>query len=102
MQARDCELLLSPNDVDNFPACQHLTALDLLRARRARPPPYPPARYSNADLRHLVTSPRPEPRPTAIRNHSSSPPPRPPRNDPAPLTARYGQPHHRRRSAPPP
>jgi hypothetical protein len=33
MQARDGNLLLSPSDVNNFLACEHRTALDLLRAR---------------------------------------------------------------------
>jgi len=33
MQARNGDLLLSPSDVNNFLACEHRTALDLLRAR---------------------------------------------------------------------
>ena len=33
MQIRDGDLLLSPSDVNNFLACEHRTALDLLRAR---------------------------------------------------------------------
>ncbi|MEA2766961.1 MAG: hypothetical protein QOK07_3365, partial [Gemmatimonadaceae bacterium] len=46
MRARDDELWLSPTDVNNFLACRHLPALDLLRARgqlRQDKPPRPDA-----------------------------------------------------------